>query len=106
VLPLWFDLARDAEAMPSPANAILAGALAEMAEEHAKQLAAVKEKLVAERRQLAETLAKPHERGQADVRASFVAVQATIEAIDRALQDEQPAGGLAVAGPRLVPTRR
>ena len=25
---LWFDLARHAEAMPSPANAILAGALA------------------------------------------------------------------------------
>jgi hypothetical protein len=66
-----------------------------MAEEHAKQLSAAREKLVAERRQLAETLAKPHERGQTDVRANFVAVEETIEAIDRALQDEQPTEDLA-----------
>jgi hypothetical protein len=46
-----------------------------MAEEHARQLAAAREKLVAERRQLAEILAKPHERGQAEVRANFVTVQ-------------------------------
>jgi hypothetical protein len=110
VLPLWFDLARDAEAMPSPANAILAGALAEMAEEHAKQLAAAKEKLVADRRQLAETLAKPHERGQADVRASFVAVQATIEAIDRAsgrtaCRRACGCGSEARANPPVMPRR-
>jgi hypothetical protein len=79
-----------------------------MAQEHARQLTAAREKLVAERRQLAETLAKPHERGQADVRAHFVAIQETIEAIDRALQDEQPqpTKGPVVTGPRLVPTRR
>jgi len=79
-----------------------------MAEEHVKQLSTAREKLVAERRMLAEMLAKPHERGQADVRASFVAVQTAIEAIDRALQDEQPqpTRGPVRTGPKLVPTRR
>jgi hypothetical protein len=77
-----------------------------MAQEHAKQLSAAREKLVAERRQLAETLAKPHERGQTDVRAHFVAIQETIEAIDRALHDEQPAKEPALPGSRLAPTRR
>ena len=36
---LWFDLARHAEAMPSPANAILADALAGFQEETAVPLA-------------------------------------------------------------------
>jgi len=36
---LWFDLARHAEAMPSPANAILAGALAGFQEETTVPLA-------------------------------------------------------------------
>jgi hypothetical protein len=31
-----------------------------------------------------------------------VAVQMAIEAIDRALQDEQPAGGPGITGPRLL----
>jgi hypothetical protein len=74
-----------------------------MAEEHVKQLFAAREKLVADRRELAEAMAKPFERGHTDSRNKFVVVQAAIEAIDRAIQDEQPAKGPALTGPRLVP---
>jgi hypothetical protein len=73
-----------------------------MAEGHVKQLVAAREKLVADRRELAEALAKPFERGHTDSRDKFVAVQMAIEAIDRALQDEQPAGGPGITGPSLL----
>jgi hypothetical protein len=75
-----------------------------MTEEHAKQLSAARERLVADRRGLAEALAKSYERSNTDsMRSSFVAVQAAIEAIDRAIKDEQPTKGPAIPGPRLVP---
>jgi hypothetical protein len=46
--------------------------------------------MVQQRRQLATDLATPQERGGAqDLREMFLKVQMTIEAIDRALSDEQ-----------------
>jgi hypothetical protein len=76
----------------------------EVAEDHVKQLSAARERLVADRRKLAEVLASPKEGRHADnMRDRFVAIQATIEAIDHAIQDEQPAKKPAVTAPRLVP---
>jgi len=68
-----------------------------MPEEHVKQLVAARERLLADRRGLTEVLAKPYERGKTERwQERFVTVQATIEAIDRALQDERhPAEGRA-----------
>jgi hypothetical protein len=62
-----------------------------MAEEHVKQLNAARERLVADRRNLAVALAEPYKKGHSEnMRDAFIAVQATIEAIDRALVDERP----------------
>jgi hypothetical protein len=62
----------------------------EMAKEHSNQLSAARDRLVADRRDLATALAGPYKRGHTEnMRECFITVQATIEAIDRAVRDEQ-----------------
>jgi hypothetical protein len=54
-----------------------------MAKEHAKQLLAARDRLVADRRDLVTALAGPYKRGHTEnMRECFITVQATIEAID------------------------
>jgi hypothetical protein len=61
-----------------------------MAEVYAEPLSAARERLLEERRGLAGELAKPYERGKTEqLRERFIAVQATIDAIDRAIADER-----------------
>ena len=57
---------------------------------HIEDLQNLRAQSVQQRRQLVRDLATPNERGGAqDVRELFLKLQSTIEAIDRALQDEQ-----------------
>ena len=60
-----------------------------MAEQYVEQLAAARERIVADRRELADELAKPYERGRYEQWRRIVEVQATIDAIDRAITDER-----------------
>ena len=54
--------------------------------EHTKKLAAARGKLVDERRTVADALGKPYKKGHTEnMRAAFVLVQNSIEAVDRAL---------------------
>jgi hypothetical protein len=55
-----------------------------------EKLRAARDQQVEARRQLAEALAEPYKKGHTeDMRTAFIDVQATIEAIDRAIADEQ-----------------
>ena len=54
-----------------------------MAEQYVEQLAAARERVVADRRELADELAKPYERGRYEQWSRIIEVQATIDAIDR-----------------------
>ena len=57
---------------------------------HIEDLQNLRATSVQQRRQLVRDLATPNERGGAqDVRDLFLKLQSTIEAIDRALRDEQ-----------------
>ena len=56
-----------------------------MAEQYVEQLAAARERIVADRRELADELAKPYERGRYEQWRRIIEVQATIDAIDRAI---------------------
>jgi hypothetical protein len=57
---------------------------------HIDDLQALRMLAIQQRRQLVKDLAKPDERGGAqDLREMFLKLQTTIEAIDRALIDEQ-----------------
>ena len=60
-----------------------------MAEQYIEQLAAARERMVADRRELADELAKPYERGRYEQWRRIIEVQATIDAIDRAITDER-----------------
>jgi len=61
-----------------------------MPNEHIEALEKLRAMTVAQRRKLVTDLASPEERGGAqDLRESFIRVQTTLDAIDRALQDEQ-----------------
>ena len=61
-----------------------------MATENVQALERFRTLTVAQRRQLVTELATPQERGGAqDLRDMFLKVQMTVEAIDRALKDEQ-----------------
>jgi hypothetical protein len=64
-----------------------------MIQSHIGTLVQAREQSVDQRRQLVEALAKPYERGKTEewIR-KFMEVQALIEAIDRALQDERRIG--------------
>jgi hypothetical protein len=53
------------------------------------QLATARERIVVDRRELADELAKPYERGRYEQWRRIIEVQATIDAIDRAITDER-----------------
>jgi hypothetical protein len=58
--------------------------------QHIEKLIAAREVVVTQRRNAVDVLSRPYERGNAqDMKQAFMAVQATIEAIDRALADER-----------------
>jgi hypothetical protein len=60
-----------------------------MTTQHFQDLQRLREQSVAQRRSLVNDLANPNERGGAqDVRDLFLKLQETIEAIDRAMEDE------------------
>jgi len=69
--------------------------------EHIEKLIAAREVVVTQRRSAAVALSEPYERGHAqDMKQAFMAAQATIEAIDRALADERQIASRS----ELVPT--
>jgi hypothetical protein len=57
--------------------------------EYVGQLTAARAREVEHRRNIAKGLSKPYQRGLENWRSDFIAVQTTIEAIDRALADER-----------------
>jgi hypothetical protein len=57
--------------------------------DHSADLGKAREKLLSERRELAADLAKPYQRGDGEKRERFMVVQSMIEAIDRAVADEE-----------------
>jgi hypothetical protein len=56
--------------------------------DHSADLGKAREKLLAERRELAADLTKPYQRGDGEKRERFTVIQSMIEAIDRAALDE------------------
>ena len=65
-----------------------------MSEQHAALLKKARERLVEDRRAFAKIIAAPFEREKTvDARARFVELQATIETIDRAIEDEEGGQG-------------
>jgi hypothetical protein len=61
-----------------------------MTEVYVERLAAARERLAADRCAIAAELAKPYDRGKTEEwRKSFVEIQTTIDAIDRAVSDER-----------------
>jgi hypothetical protein len=63
-----------------------------MAELYVERLAAARERMLQDRRHLAAELAKPYEGGKTEefeLADRFRAIQATVEAIDRAIEDER-----------------
>src|ERR1700756_3330418 len=60
-----------------------------VAQAYIDELAAAREKLVAERRKIVVSLAKAFDREADEWRQRFMNVQTTIEAIDRAITDER-----------------
>jgi hypothetical protein len=66
-----------------------------MSETYAEDLVTAREKLVAERRACAKTIAGPYKRGETEqARQRIVELQAIIDVIDRALEDEQRRGAI------------
>jgi hypothetical protein len=61
----------------------------EMAEQYVEQLAAARERVVADRRGLAAEVAGPYERGRHEQWRRMIEIQDTIDAIDRAITDER-----------------
>jgi hypothetical protein len=61
----------------------------EMAEQYVEQLAAARERVVADRRGLAVELARPYERGRHEQWRRIIEIQDTIDAIDSAITDER-----------------
>ena len=58
--------------------------------EYLAKLAAARSRMVTERRELASALAEKYKRGHTDdMREQLVQIQATIEALDRAIVDEK-----------------
>ena len=57
--------------------------------DHSSDLGKAREKLLAERRELAADLTKPYQRGDSEKRERFMVVQSVIEAVDRATADEE-----------------
>ena len=61
--------------------------------DHSADLGKAREKLLAERRELAADLTKPYQRGDGEKRERFMVLQSMIEAIDRAVADEERIAG-------------
>jgi hypothetical protein len=69
--------------------------------EHIEALEELRRLTVEQRRRVAKDLATPQERGGAqDLREMFIKIQTTLEAIDRALEDER-----ALAERKVAPTK-
>ena len=61
-----------------------------MSEEHTENLNKARAQLIEQRRALAQVLAGPYDRGKTEqARETFVEIQDMIEAIDRAIEDEE-----------------
>ena len=68
-----------------------------MSEQHATLLKTARERLVEDRRAFAKIIAAPFEREKTrDAREKFIDIQAAIEAVDRAIEDEDRRIGLFV----------
>ena len=68
-----------------------------MSEEHTGNLKKARAQLIEQRRAFVQVLASPYDRGKTEqARENFLVVQAAIEAMDRAIEDEQ--GDLATGG--------
>jgi hypothetical protein len=74
--------------MLSPSRKMVKRRESEMAEQYIEQLAAARERVVADRRGLAVELARPYERGRHEQWRRIIEIQDTIDAIDRAITDE------------------
>jgi hypothetical protein len=74
--------------------------------EHVATLKAAREQQIAARRQLAAALGEPYKRGDTEsLREGFIDVQATIEAIDRALaHEERLSAGTASTAAGFMPS--
>jgi hypothetical protein len=57
--------------------------------DHSTDLSRARQKLLAEHRELAADLTKPYQRGDSEKRERFMVIQSMIEAIDRAIADEE-----------------
>jgi hypothetical protein len=58
--------------------------------EHIRKLIEARDRQVEQRRNLADALAQPYERGETEgVRETFTAIQNAIEAIERAIEHEE-----------------
>jgi hypothetical protein len=61
-----------------------------MSEQHVAMLKKARERLVEDRRNFAKIIAAPFEREKtADARTRFIEMQMAIEAVDRAIEDEE-----------------
>ena len=61
-----------------------------MASERLETLMKARERLVQDRHEIASALAKPFERGETELfRKTFVEIQAAIEAVNMAIEDEE-----------------
>jgi hypothetical protein len=61
-----------------------------MSEQHVELLKKARERLVEDRRKFAKIIAAPFEREKtSDARARFIEMQMAIEAVDRAIEDEE-----------------
>jgi hypothetical protein len=63
-----------------------------MSEEHTKILEKARAQLIEQRRAFAKVLAGPYQRGESEeAREKFVEIQAAIDALDDAIEDEEEA---------------
>ena len=70
-----------------------------MSEQHTALLKTARERLVEDRRAFAKIIAAPFEREKTrDAREKFIDIQAAIEAVDRAIEDEDRQAATAVVG--------
>jgi len=77
-----------------------------MAEEHAQKLRAARAQMVRDRRDIADALAREYQPGHTErMRETFVSLQQTIEAIDRAIADETESSSTS-PGPVIKVGRR
>jgi hypothetical protein len=78
-----------------------------MSETYVERLAAARERLVEDRRAISTELVESYQKGQAEtLRARFIQMQTTLDAIDRAIGDEryiaEKGKPLSIMGPLIV----